>query len=79
MLLLYVMIPLDKKELDISRETVWNTHRIRAQEEAVLRNGIPNHIYSFPMRYDLEECSKCKYCSKCRLVYFMFVYIMLIG
>ncbi|RMX51845.1 hypothetical protein pdam_00025145, partial [Pocillopora damicornis] len=57
MLLLYVMIPLDKKELDISRETVWNTHRIRAQEEAVLRNSIPNHIYSFPMRYDLEECS----------------------
>jgi hypothetical protein len=58
MLLSFVMIPLVQKELHIFRETVWNTHRIRAQKDAVLPSGIPNHIYSFPEEYGLEECGK---------------------
>ena len=30
------MVPLVQKELDVFRETVWNTHRIRAQKDTVL-------------------------------------------
>ena len=58
MLLSFVMVPLIQKELDVFRETVWNTHRIRMQKETTLPNGIPNHIYSFPEEYDLEQCGK---------------------
>ena len=50
------MVPLIQKELDVFREIVWNTHRIRVQKETHLPSGIPNHIYSFPEEYDLEEC-----------------------
>lgn len=52
------MIPLIQKELDTFRVSVWNTHRIRAQKDALLPNGVPNHIYNFPEKYDLEECGK---------------------
>ena len=64
MLLAFVMIPLVQKELDIFRNTVWNTHRIRAQKDTVLPSGIPNHIYSFPEEYDLEDCGKFIYINK---------------
>ena len=50
------MVPLIQKELDIFRETVWNTHRIRAQRDTALPDGIPDHIYNFPENYGLEEC-----------------------
>ena len=50
------MIPLIQKDLDVFRESVWNTHRIRAQKDTILPDGIPNHIYSFPEQYGLEEC-----------------------
>ncbi|KAK3744750.1 hypothetical protein QZH41_003386 [Actinostola sp. cb2023] len=46
----------NQKELDVFRETVWNTHRIRAQKDTVLPDGIPDHIYNFPEQYGLEEC-----------------------
>lgn len=55
-LLAFIMVPLIQKELDIFRETVWNTHRIRAQRDTALPNGIPDHIYNFPENYGLEEC-----------------------
>ena len=48
-----------QKELDIFKNTVWNTHRIRAQKETQLPSGVPNHIYSFPEEYDLEDCGEC--------------------
>ena len=61
MLLAFIMVPVVEKELDVFRETVWNTHRIRAQKDTVLPDGIPNHIfYSFPEQYGLEECGNIK-------------------
>ena len=56
MLLAFIMIPLIQKDLDVFRESVWNTHRIRAQKDTILPDGIPNHTYSFPEQYGLEEC-----------------------
>ena len=50
------MVPLVQKELDTFRESVWNSHRIRAQKETALPDGIPNHIFSFPEQYGLQEC-----------------------
>ena len=58
MLLAYIMIPLIQKELDTFKDTVWNSHRIRSQQDTVLPNGIPNHIHAFPEAYGLEECGK---------------------
>ncbi|XP_028417449.1 uncharacterized protein LOC114541833 [Dendronephthya gigantea] len=58
MLLAFIMVPLIQKELDIFREKVWNTHRIRLQKDTVLPDGVPDHIYNFPEQYDLEECDK---------------------
>ncbi|CAB4026934.1 Hypothetical predicted protein [Paramuricea clavata] len=56
MLLAFIMVPLIQKELDIFREKVWNTHRIRAQKDTLLPDGVPEHIYNFPEQYNLEEC-----------------------
>ena len=58
MLLTFIMVPLLQKELDVFRETVWNTHRIRAQKDTVLPDGIPDHIYNFPEQYNLKDCVK---------------------
>lgn len=58
MLLAYIMIPVIQKELDVFKDTIWNTHRIRAQKDTCLPCGIPNHIYAFPQEYNLEECGK---------------------
>ena len=33
------MVPLIQKELDIFRETVWNSHRIRAQRDTALSDA----------------------------------------
>ena len=52
------MIPIIQKELEEFKNTVWNTHRIRFQKETVLPDGMPEHIYSFPEKYGLEECGK---------------------
>lgn len=56
MILAYVFIPVLQKELDVFRETVWNTHRIRKQKDTILPDGIPNHIYAFPEEYGMNEC-----------------------
>ena len=56
MLLAYVMIPLIQRELDTFINSIWNTHRIRKQRNTVLPDGVPNHIYSFPEEYGLQEC-----------------------
>ena len=56
MLLAYIMIPVVEKEPNEFKELVWNTHRIRAQKDTFLPNSIPNHVYSFPEKYGLQEC-----------------------
>ena len=58
MLLAFFMIPLLQKELDTFKDTIWNTHRIRPQKDTVLPNGVPDHIFSFPEEYGLEESGK---------------------
>ena len=57
-LLSFIMVPVVQRELDTFKEMVWNSHRIRAQKDTVLPDGVPNHIYSFPQKYGLEECGK---------------------
>jgi len=42
--------------MDIFRETVWNSHRIRKQKDAQLPKGIPNRVYHFPEKYGSEDC-----------------------
>lgn len=44
-----------QKQLDIFCSG-WNSHRIRYQKDTYLPNGVPNHIYSFPEEYGLEDC-----------------------
>ena len=55
-LLSFIMVPVVQRELDTFKEMVWNSHRIRAQKDTVLPDGVPNHIYNFPQKYGLEEC-----------------------
>ena len=50
------MVPIMQKEIDTFVHVVWNSHRIRAQKNTFLPDGIPNHIYNFPDQYGLEEC-----------------------
>ena len=58
LLLAYVMIPTVQREVDTFIHVIWNTHRIRAQKETFLPDGVPDHIYSFPEKYGLEECGR---------------------
>jgi hypothetical protein len=52
------MVTLIQKELDIFREKVCNTHRVRTQKDRLLPDGVPEHIDNFPEQYNLEECGK---------------------
>ena len=52
----FVFIPVIGKEMDVFRETIWNSHRVRSQKEAQMPKGIPNHLYAFPEEYGVEEC-----------------------
>jgi hypothetical protein len=45
-----------QKELNTFKDTIWNSHRIRKQKDAELPAGIPDHMYSFPQEYDMDEC-----------------------
>jgi len=51
-----VFIPVIQREMDIFRETIWNSHRIRKQKDAQLPKGVPNHVYHFPENYGAEDC-----------------------
>ena len=53
------MIPVIQKQLDVFKDTLWNAHRIRAQKNTLLPDGVPNHIYDFPEEYSLQECGMC--------------------
>ena len=52
----FVFIPVIQKEMDIFRQTIWNSHRVRSQKNPQMPKGIPNHLYSFPENYGAEEC-----------------------
>ena len=52
-------MPIIQREVYTFKDQVWNVHRIRAQKNTELPNGIANHIYDFPGEYGLCEC--CKY------------------
>ena len=43
-------------ELEVFKDTVWNSHKIPHQNETDLRNGVPDHVYAFPEAYGLEDC-----------------------
>jgi len=51
-----VFIPVIQREMDIFRETIWKSHRIRKQKDAQLPKGVPNHVYHFPENYGAEDC-----------------------
>lgn len=44
--------------MDVFRETVRNSLRIRKQKDAQLPKGIPNHVFYFPEKYGAQECGK---------------------
>ena len=50
-------IPIIQQQLDIFKDTVWNSHRGRKQKDKGLPCGIPEHIYNFPEKYGGENCS----------------------
>ena len=55
------MIPMMQQQLDEFRCTVWNSHRIRAQKDTFMADGVPNHIFEFPERYGMEKQGKDTY------------------
>ena len=55
-LLAYVYVPVVQHELDVFRQTVWNSHRGRKQARKELPCGVPDHIYHFPEEYGGEKC-----------------------
>ena len=57
--MVFLMVPIIQRELDIFKDIIWNPHRIRAQKDTYLPSGVPNHIYEFPEEYGLEDCGKC--------------------
>ncbi len=57
-LLAFVYIPIVGKELEMFRETIWNSHRVRCQKDAQVPKGIPKHLYAFPEQYQAEQCGR---------------------
>ena len=41
--------------MDVLDETVWNTSRIRHQQELHLPNGVPSHLCLFIYIYEFRE------------------------
>ena len=58
MLLAFLLMPVLQKQLDLFRQTVWNTHRIKTQKDTFLPDGVSDHIYEFAEKHGLEECGK---------------------
>lgn len=53
-ILAYVSIPVVQKESDIFVRG-WNSHRVRQQKDVMLPAGIPDHLFSFPEKYNAED------------------------
>ena len=47
-----------QREINTFVDVVWNCHRICEQRYSFLPDGVPNHIYSFPDKYGLEDCGR---------------------
>ncbi|CAB4039374.1 Hypothetical predicted protein [Paramuricea clavata] len=54
--LLSFFIPLIQKELNIFKDTICNSHRVRCQKDALMPKGVPLHLCSFPEKYGAEHC-----------------------
>ncbi len=50
-ILAYIFVPVVQRECDIFVRG-WNSHRVRQQNDVLLPAGIPDHIFSFPEKYD---------------------------
>ena len=46
----YVLLPIIHWECGTFFD-LWNSHRIRSQNNLELPNGVPNHMFSFPEQY----------------------------
>lgn len=55
-MLAYNYIPVIQKELNVFRASVWNSHRIRKQNNKELPVGVPEHIYTCPERHGGAAC-----------------------
>ena len=44
--------------MDVFRQPVWNSHRVRSQKNAQMPKGVPNHLYAFPENCGAEECCR---------------------
>lgn len=53
-MLSYIFIPVVQRECDTFCR-MWNSHRIRHQSGLELPTGIPNHMFSFPEKYNAED------------------------
>ena len=49
-LLAYIYIPMFQRECNTFVD-LWNSHRIRAQNNLLLPTGVPNHMFDFPEQY----------------------------
>lgn len=54
-LLAFIYIPVIQKQLDIFREKIWNSHRVRKQNGKELPTGVPEHIFTFPRNYGGDD------------------------
>lgn len=52
-ILAYVFIPIVQRECNLFID-IWNTHRIRKQQDIELPTGIPNHMFAFPAKYSAK-------------------------
>ena len=59
-----------QKHLDTFKDTIWNTHRIQKQTEAFLPDGVPNHVFEFPEKYDPVDCGQFSLFN----VFFLIIY-----
>ena len=41
--------------MNLFKDAVWNTHRIRTEKSTDLPNGVPNHSFDFPSEYGLKK------------------------
>ena len=44
-----------QREVEEFRVTVWNSHRIRAQKDTLMADGISDHMFEFPEQYGMER------------------------
>jgi len=63
------MVPLMQLQLEEFQNVVWNPHRIRYQKDTYMADGIPNHIFEFPEKYNLENCGESTLFTSCKSIF----------